>query len=105
MESVSMMQALANFPVRFPCCRNHVREERGYISVTHRSFVVAFPNKFIVFPSGVAPHAAEFNPFFSILDCVRVVTMQLPEAFKNNLFSFSLDPVAIIPEPCLELYK
>ena len=31
--------------------------------------------------------------------------MQLLEAFEDNLFGFSLDPVAIVPEPCLELYR
>lgn len=63
------------------------------------------PNKPIIFPIGVAPLGAEFDPFFPILNCVRVVTMHLLEAFKNNVFGFGLDPVAIVPKPCLELYR
>ena len=60
------------------------------------------PNKPIVFPIEVAPLGAEFDPFFPIF---HIVAMQLLEAFKDNLFGFSLDPVAIVPEPCLELYR
>ena len=73
--------------------------------MTYRSFVEAPPNEF-VFPTGrVAPLSAKFDPFFSIPNSVHIVTMQLPEAFDNNMLGSFLDPMAVIPHPILELYN
>ena len=71
--------------------------------MTYRKFIVALPNKIVVFTSSAAPRSAEFDPFFSILNRIDIITMQLLESFDNNLFSFNLDPVAIVIEPLLDL--
>ena len=61
------------------------------------------PNKIVVYTGSAAPHSAEFDPFFSILNRIDIITMQLLESFDNNLFGFNLDPVAIVIEPLLDL--
>jgi hypothetical protein len=71
--------------------------------MTYRKFIIALPNKIIVFTSSAAPLSAEFDPFFSILNHINVITMQLLELFNDNLFSFNLDLVMIVIELLLDL--
>ena len=79
------------------------REDK--VSMTYRSFVKAPPNEF-VFPTGrVTPLSAKFDLFFSIPNSIHVVTMQLPEAFDNNMLGSFLDLMTVIPHLILELYN
>lgn len=68
-------------------------------------FVVALPDKLVIFGSGVAPLIAELDPFFSILNRIDIITVQLLKAFDNNLLCLGLDLVAVIRESVLQLYN
>jgi hypothetical protein len=63
------------------------------------------PDKLVIFGGGIAPLSAKLDPFFSILNRVDIVTMQLLKVFDDNLLCLGLNLVAVIRESVSQLYN